>query len=97
MSDFLENIEACINGELDENTCNKIYLQTSMMAEVDAINLYQTIAAKTTNPDIRKIMLDVAKEEKTHVGEFQFLLKEVDGEFRRELERGEYEIKGILG
>lgn len=34
------------------------------------------MAALTTNENIRKILLDIAKEEKTHVGEFQALLLE---------------------
>ena len=33
-------------------------------------------------------MLDVAKEEKTHTGEFQALLKQLDKEYAREVETG---------
>jgi len=40
-------------------------------AELDAISLYEQLAAATENEDIKKILLDVAKEEKTHVGSFR--------------------------
>jgi len=87
-----EFVIACLKGEIDEKTCEKIYLQTSIMAELDAVNLYQAIARRTTNQKIRITMLDIAKEEKTHIGEFQYLLKEIDAEFKQELEKGEQEV-----
>ena len=93
MPDFLKSIEACINGKLDEDTCDKIFLQTGIMAELDAILLYQTIAEKTNNVRIRQIMLDVAREEKTHAGEFQYLLRKIDKEFDNELKKGQKEVE----
>jgi rubrerythrin len=35
---------------------------------LDAINLYEQMAALAQNPDMNVILLDAAKEEKTHVG-----------------------------
>ncbi len=40
-----------------------------IIAELDAINLYEQMANMTENEKIKKILLDIAKEEKTHVGE----------------------------
>ena len=40
--------------------------------------------------------MDIAKEEKTHVGEFQALLLEKDPEQARELEAGRKEVKEEL-
>lgn len=54
------------------------------------------MAAMTTNENIRKILLNIAKEEKTHVGEFQALLLKEDKEQERELEEGRKEVKEIL-
>ena len=65
---------------------DKEILRTGVIAELDAINLYEQIAAMTKNNDINKILLDIAKEEKTHVGEFLTLLFKKDGEQRVELE-----------
>jgi rubrerythrin len=49
----------------------------------------------TQKKDIRKVLLDIAKEEKTHVGEFQTLLLQLDKEQERELEEGKKEVKEI--
>ena len=93
MSDFLKAIEVCVNGKLDEKTCNKIFLQTGIMAELDAISLYQTMARITKNKKMQEILLDVAREEKTHVGEFQYLLRKNDKEFDTELKKGAKEVE----
>jgi rubrerythrin len=42
------------------------------------------------------VLLDVAKEEKTHVGEFQTLLLREDAEQVEELKKGEKEIEEEL-
>ena len=42
--------------------------------------------------NIKKILLDIAKEEKTHVGEFQALLLKLDKEQSNELEEGKKEV-----
>ena len=82
--------------KIKKEDLNKEILRAGIIAELDAINLYEQMAALTTNENIRKILLDVAKEEKTHVGEFQALLLREDKEQERELEEGGKEVKGIL-
>jgi rubrerythrin len=71
-------------------------LRLAMIAELDAISLYEQLAAMTDNMKIKKILLDVAKEEKTHVGEFQTLLLKEDSEQIEELEKGKEEVEEIL-
>lgn len=71
-------------------------LRVAVIAELDAISLYEQLAAVTDNEDIRKVLLDVAKEEKTHVGEFQTLLLKEDKEQVEELEKGKEEVEEIL-
>jgi rubrerythrin len=71
-------------------------LRVAVIAELDAISLYEQLAAVTDNEDIKKILLDVAKEEKTHVGEFQTLLLKEDKEQVEELEKGKEEVEEIL-
>ncbi|MDA8169996.1 MAG: hypothetical protein M0Z59_09940 [Nitrospiraceae bacterium] len=63
-------------------------LRLAIMAELDAINLYEQIASVTEDIDLKKVMLGVAKEEKTHVGEFQAMLLRFDEEQAQELEAG---------
>lgn len=75
---------------------DKEILRAAIIAELDAINLYEQMAALTQNKNLRKILLDVAGEEKTHVGEFQALLLEEDKEQAEELEEGRKEVEEEL-
>jgi len=72
-------------------------LRAAMIAELDAINFYEQMAALTENENIRLVLLDIAKEEKTHIGEFQVLLLKVDKEQEEELKEGAEEVEELLG
>ena len=52
-----------------------------MIAELDAINLYEQMANLTKNEEIRTILLDLARQEKIHVAMFETVLLQVDKEF----------------
>jgi len=67
---------------------DKEILRVGIIAELDAINLYEQLAQTTKDEEIKKILLDIAKEEKTHVGEFLELLLKRDKEQVSELENG---------
>jgi len=71
---------------------DKEILRVGILAELDAINLYEQMAAMAEDENIKKILLDIAKEEKTHMGEFQALLLKLDGEQKEELEKGKKEV-----
>ena len=75
---------------------DKEILRAGMIAELDAVSLYEQLAAMTENEDIRKILLDIAKEEKTHIGEFEALLLRLDKEQARELEEGKKEVEELM-
>ena len=75
---------------------DKEILRAAMIAELDAINLYEQMAGTTQNDNIRKLLLDVAREEKTHVGEFQALLLIEDQEQEKELKEGKREIEELI-
>ena len=72
-------------------------LRVGMIAELDAVSLYEQLAAATDNEDLKKVFLDIAKEEKTHFGEFQALLLKIDKEQVRELEKGKEEVNELTG
>ena len=74
---------------------NKEILRLGMIAELDAISLYEQLAAVTNSADIKKVLLDIAKEEKTHVAEFETLLHREDKEQLREQEAGRKEIQKL--
>ncbi|RLI76230.1 rubrerythrin [Archaeoglobales archaeon] len=75
---------------------DKQILRLSISAELDAISLYKQLAAATENERIRKMLLDIAKEEKTHVGELQALLLEIDLEQAGEIDKGKEEVGKIV-
>lgn len=72
-------------------------LRAAIIAELDAINLYEQMAALVQDKNIKEILLDVAKEEKTHVGEFQTLLLNRDKQQVKELDEGKKEVKEEVG
>ena len=76
---------------------NKEILRGAIIAELDAINLYEQMAGLTDDDDIRKVLLDIAREEKTHVGEFQTMLLRLDREQVSEMEHAKKEIKELTG
>ena len=71
-------------------------LRIAIIAELDAINLYIQLAESIEDEKIKKIFLDIAREEKTHVGEFLALLKILDEEQVKELEKGYKEVKELM-
>ena len=81
--------------KVSEENIDKEILRLGVIAELDAINLYEQLAAKAKDPKIKKVMLEVAKEEKEHVGEFQTLLLEKDPEQVEEMEEGKKEVEEL--
>jgi len=81
--------------KVKEKDIDKEILRLGMIAELDAVNLYEQLAAKTKNKKIKAVLLDIAKEEKTHVGEFQALLLELDKKKEKKLEEGKKEVNEI--
>ena len=81
--------------KIDKENLDKEILRAGIIAELDAVNLYEQMAAMTENANIKSILLDIAKEEKTHVGEFQTLLLINDKEQEKELEEGKKEVNEI--
>ena len=74
---------------------DKEILRLGMIAELDAVSLYEQLAAMTQNRGVKKVLLDIAKEEKTHLGEFQTMLLKLDSEQVKELEKGKKEVKEL--
>jgi rubrerythrin len=84
------NLEKMKKEDLDKEIA-----RIGMIAELDAVNLYEQLAAMCENKKLKKVLLDIAREEKTHVGEFQTLLLEMDKEQVKELEKGKKEVEEI--
>ncbi len=88
-----------IPGDLEKSKkdINKEVLRVAIIAELDAVNLYEQLAAVAGTADIKRVFMDIAKEEKTHAGEFQAMLLREDEEQARELEKGKEEVKKLTG
>ena len=82
--------------KLKKDDLDREILRAGIIAELDAINLYEQMANMTQNGDIRKVLIEIAREEKTHVGEFQTLLLNHDREQLSELEKGKTEVDELL-
>lgn len=82
---------------LDPKTRDGEILRWGIIAELDAINLYEQLAAATEDETIKEVLLDIAREEKTHVGEFLELLLRRDPEQVTELEEGKKEVEELGG
>lgn len=83
--------------KINPKDLNKEILRAAIVAELDAISLYEQMANLTESDEVKRVLLDVAKEEKTHVGEFHVLLLEQDEEQVKELEAGKKEVEEELG
>ena len=81
--------------KVSQKNIDREILRLGMIAELDAVSLYEQLAAMTQNRQIKNILLDIAKEEKTHVGEFQALLLKLDKEQSEELEEGKKEVEEL--
>lgn len=79
-------------NKIKKEDVDKEILRIGIIAELDAVSLYEQLAAITENENIKNALLDIAKEEKTHVGEFEALLLKEDTEQAKELEAGREEV-----
>jgi len=82
--------------KVDKKDLDKEILRVAVIAELDAINLYEQMANLTGNEILKKVLLDIAREEKTHVGEFQTMLLEADKEQEKELAEGRAEVDELM-
>ena len=81
--------------KIKKENLNKEILRAAIIAELDAVNLYEQMAALTDDKHIKTILLDIAREEKTHVGEFQTLLLMNDKQQEKELAEGKKEVEEL--
>ena len=96
MKNKINEMMSSIPTEKGENVDLQI-LRIGIISEMDAISLYEQLSSIATNEKIKKIFLDIAKEEKTHVGEFEALLLKYDKEYKTELNSGSKEVENISG
>lgn len=67
-------------------------IRLSLAAEHEAVHLYMAQADATDHPLARKVLRDIADEERVHAGEFQRLLQILTGDEDRLLAEGAAEV-----
>ena len=67
----------------------------AVVAEIDAINLYEQLASRVKDETLRRVLLDVAEEEKVHLGEFMEVVKRLDSTQAGRLEEGAREVASL--
>lgn len=87
------NPETYLNNLSDKD---KQMLRDAIVEEYKAVNIYEMMANNTNNIDLKKVFLDIAQEEKVHVGEFETLLNSEDFEHNLSVEEGYTEVEEIL-
>ncbi len=102
---FLQNIQWKMSKMLSQipidlinvkkEDLDKEILRAGIIAELDAINLYEQMAAVASDKLLKTVLMDIAGEEKTHVGEFQALLLEKDKQQEEELAKGKEEVEEL--
>jgi len=68
-------------------------IRLNIAAELDAVHLYESHAEATDNPLAREVLLDVAREERVHVGEFEKLLSMLIADEESVLAEGAEEVQ----
>lgn len=72
-------------------------IRLNLSAEEEAVHLYQAHADATNNELVRKVLLDIADEERVHVGEFQRLLNILLEDEEQLLDEGAQEVNEMAG
>lgn len=81
----------------DEDCTDTQMLRKGIAEEMEAINKYEKFAEQASDPRVRTLFLDVAKEEKIHAEEFEELLERLDPEMEEVDDEAEEEIKTMFG
>ena len=84
-------------GKIKKDDLDKEILRAAIIGELDAINLYEEFANMTENIDLKSVLMDIAGEENTHVGELQTMLLRMDNEQEIELVKGKKEVEELTG
>ena len=71
-------------------------IRLAIIGELDAINLYLQLAQAIEDQSIKRVLQDIAEEEKIHVGELLEVLKRIDEEQAKALEKGTREVSEIM-
>lgn len=75
---------------------DEILIRELLTKEEDAVKSYLEAAAKASDKNVRKVLIDIAIEEKVHKGELIMLLKLVGACDHAEIEQGKEEVANTI-
>jgi rubrerythrin len=84
---------------LDRNVTHSELIRAmrfNIAAEYEAVQLYMQLAESTDNELAKKVLIDVANEEKEHAGEFLRVLRELSPEEFEFYKNGEKEVEEMM-
>ena len=67
-------------------------IRLDLSAEQEAVHLYMAHAEATDNPLAKKVFIDIANEERVHIGEFARLISIITGDEDTQLAKGAMEV-----
>lgn len=71
-------------------------MRFNIAAEYEAVQLYMQLAESIDNELAKKVLIDVANEEKEHAGEFLRVLRELSPEEFEFYKKGEEEVEEMM-
>ncbi|MFP3938032.1 MAG: ferritin family protein [Phycisphaerae bacterium] len=91
MPDFPNPFSGNVQRKLSDSELLRA-LRLNLAAEEEAVHLYMSHADATDNPLAKKVLIDIANEEREHIGEFQRLISILDPEEDKFLATGTEEV-----
>lgn len=96
MAEFLNPF----SGKVPERKLTKAELiraiRLNLAAEEEAVHLYMSHADATDHPLAKKVLIDVANEERVHAGEFVRLLEILTGDEDKFMQEGAEEVDEMV-
>lgn len=83
-------------AELQKDMSLSQAIRFAITTEYEAVNMYEQIAKMTMNDKIARLLLDVAREEKVHIGELESLLTDLDDGAEEAWEEGSNEKEEMI-
>ena len=71
-------------------------IRMDLAAEEEAVHVYMAHAEATDDPLVKKVLMDIANEEKVHAGEFLRLLQILTGDEDEYLRKGAEEVDEMV-
>lgn len=66
-------------NQITDKSSDMELLRQALIAEADAVSLYEQLAKKSKTSKVKKVLLDLAQEERVHIGELTMMMNRFSG------------------